>query len=122
MIQILADCKFEASSTFVCKRCLSRAQDVGNVGVDVGDGNVLEKVGKFCYLGDMLIGDGGADSAVLTRAKCAWNKFNELAPILTFKGASLKLKGRVCVRSCMIYGSETWPMRKEHDAVLERTR
>src|SRR5260221_7423366 len=50
-------------------------------------------------------------------------KFRELSPILTRKGASLLLKGKVyrsCVRSCMIYGSETRPMRAEHEAKLER--
>jgi hypothetical protein len=40
----------------------------------------LEKVKKFCYLGDMLDADGGVDSAVTTRVRCAWNKFKELAP------------------------------------------
>ena len=68
--------------------------------------------------------DGGADSAVVTRVRSAWKKFKELAPILTLRGASLKLKGKVygsCVRSCMLYGSETWPMKKEHEAMLERT-
>ena len=63
-----------------------------NVGMDIGNGEVLEKVGKFCYLGDMLNADGGADSAVVTRVRSAWKKFKELAPILTLRGASLKLK------------------------------
>ena len=26
-----------------------------------------------------------------------------------------------CVQSCMMYGSETWPMKKEHESMLERT-
>ena len=113
-----------AAVGYVCSRCLRGTAATTNVGMDIGNGEVLEKVGKFCYLGDMLNADGGADSAVVTRVRSAWKKFKELAPILTLRGASLKLKGKVygsCVRSCMLYGSETWPMKKEHEAMLERT-
>ena len=59
---------------------------------------------KFCYLGDMLGIGGGAEEASRNRVKCAWGKFLDLAPILTTKGASLKLKGRLyraCVQSVM---------------------
>ena len=33
----------------------------------IGNGISLEKVDKFCYLGDMLDADGGCDSAVTAR-------------------------------------------------------
>jgi len=32
--------------------------------LDIGNGVSLEKVDKFCYLGDILDADGGCDSAV----------------------------------------------------------
>ena len=44
-------------------------------------------------------------------------------PILAGKGFSLKLKGKVyatCVRSCLMHGSETWPMKVEHELKLNR--
>ena len=69
----------------------------------IGNGVSLEKVDKFCYLGDMLDADGGCDSAVTARVKFAWNKFCKYLPILTGKEFSLKLKGKVyanCV-SCL---------------------
>jgi hypothetical protein len=115
-----------ASTTFTCRKCLKGVQQVAMATkeMDIGNGNALEKVGKFCYLGDMLNEDGGADSAVVARVRCAWKKFRELSSILTLKGASLKLKGKVyesCVRSCMVYGSESWPMKANHEAMLERT-
>jgi hypothetical protein len=50
-------------------------------------------------------------------------KFGELAPILTLRGASLKVKGKVysaCVQCVMTYSSETWPIRVEHMRRLER--
>ena len=45
-----------------------------------GNGVLLEKVDKFCYLGDMLDADGGCDSAVATRVRSAWKKFCEYLP------------------------------------------
>jgi len=35
--------------------------------IHIGNGVSLEKVDKFCYLGDTLDADGGCDSAVTTR-------------------------------------------------------
>jgi hypothetical protein len=72
----------------------------------------------------MLDAEGGADLAVATRVRCAWKKFREFSPLLTSKGVSLMMKGKVyasCIRSCVIYGSETWLMKKEHETELEAT-
>ena len=44
---------------------------------------MLECVGKFCYLGDMIGSGGGAEEASRARVQCAWGKFRKLAPILT---------------------------------------
>ena len=66
---------------------------------------------------------GGCDSAVTTRVRSAWKKFREYLPILTGKGFSLKLKGKVyatCV-SYLMHGSETWPMKVEHELKMNRT-
>ena len=52
-------------------------------GLDIENGDVLESVGKFCYLGDLLNADGGADSPVVARVRCAWKKFRELNSSLT---------------------------------------
>jgi len=51
-------------------------------------------------------------------------KFREYLPIVTRKGFSLKLKGKViatCVRSCLMHGSETWPMKVEHELKMNCT-
>ena len=49
-------------------------------------------------------------------------KGNTLLPLQSSSlGISLKLKGvlyKACVRSCMIYGSETWPLKVEQTAKL----
>ena len=74
------------------------------------NGDTLECVEKFCYLGDMIGSEGVAEEASRTRVKCAWGKYRLLSPILTARRASLKLKGKVfrtCVQSVLVYGSET---------------
>ena len=51
-----------------------------------------------------------------TRVRSAWGKFNELAPVLTKRGVSLKLKGKIydaCVQRVLVYGSETWAIKAE---------
>ena len=88
------------------------------------NGDTLECVDKFCYLGDMIGSGGGAEEASMMRVKCAWGNFRELSPILTARRASLKLKGKVyhtCAQSMLVYGSETWAMEAEDIQRLERT-
>ena len=68
---------------------------------------------SFCYLGDTLDGDGGADLAATARIRNGWMKFPELLPFLTSRAPLLEMKGRVfasCVRSSMTYGSEIMPL------------
>ena len=86
------------------------------------NGDTLECVDKFCYLGDMIGSGGGAEDAPSMRVKCAWGKFRELSPILMARRASLKLKGnvyRTCVQSVTVYVSETWAMKAEDMQRLE---
>ena len=55
--------------------------------------------------------------------RSAWGKFNELAPVLTKRGVSLKLKGKIydaCVQRVLVYGSETWAIKAEDLARLRR--
>ncbi len=76
----------------------------------IRSGTPLEVVEMFCYLGDMLSLYGGVEEAVVARVRCGWKKFWELVPVLTTRGFSLRSKGRVyqaCVRSIMLYASET---------------
>lgn len=72
-----------AEGAFVCKVCESvdvngESGDV-NEGIDLGDEVCVENVGKFCYLGDTLNGNGGVNSASVARVRCAWKKLKELS-------------------------------------------
>ena len=66
--------------------------------------------------------DGDADAAVEARNRTGCNKFRQLVPLLTNKDVSLIMRGRLysCVRSSMLHGSETWPVRKENVVALQR--
>jgi len=91
--------------------------------VDIGASAKLELVDKFCYLGDMLSVDGDADAAVEARIRIGWNKFRQLVPLLSNKDVSLIMRERLyssCVRSSMLHGSETWPVRKGNVVALSK--
>jgi len=71
----------------------------------------------------MLSADGDADAAVEARIRIGWNKFRQLVPLLTNKDVSLIMRGRLyssCVRTSVLHGSETWPVRKENVVALQR--
>ena len=105
------------ATNFVCSQCSSGAvADRNNEEKVMLAGSNLEVVDKFCYLGDMLDAGGGAESSTVTRVRSGWKMFRELLPLLTTKTISLKVKGELyaaCVRSVMLYGSETWPIKVE---------
>ena len=91
--------------------------------MDIGTSANVEVVDKFCYLGDMLNVDGDAVAAVEAIIRIGWNKFRQLVPLLTSRDISLIRRGRLysnCVRSSMLHGSETWPVRKENEVALQR--
>src|SRR5664279_901543 len=72
----------------------------------------------------MIGAGGGAEDASMVRTRCAWAKFRELAPILTSRGASLAVKGKIYkayVQRVLMYGSETWPIKVEDMQRLRRT-
>ena len=71
----------------------------------------------------MISAGGGCESAAITRAWTAWGKYRDLLPILSSKSVALKAKDRVydtCVRSVMLYGSDTWVPRKTEREILQR--
>ena len=60
-------------------------------------------------------------SALTARVRVGWRKFIELSGVLCGQRWLVKMKGRLyktCVRTAMIYGGETWTMRKDEEAVL----
>ena len=98
---------------FRCRPWCGTIQEVDLAEDLMVDGDTYECLKSFCYLGDTLDGDGGADLAATARLRNGWIKFRELLPFLTSRAPLLEMKGRVhasCVRSSMTYGSETRPL------------
>ena len=96
----------------------------GKLVCELGNGEQLEVVSNFCYLGDTTEAGAGVEAAVSTRIKKVWYKFRQLGAILTRKGLSLKVKGRVydsCMKSTLLCGSKTWAVKVAQVRRLERT-
>jgi len=109
--------------SFICRDCSNPVISTGHTSVDIDASADLEVVDQFCYLGDMLSVNGDADAAVEARNRIGWSKFRQLVPLLTNWNISLIRRGRLyssCVRSSMLHGSETWPVRKENEVALQR--
>ena len=107
---------------FVCKKC-SNFSGGAVEPVELLSGEV-ETVKRFCYLGNRINASGGCEAAVTSRVRMGWLKFRECGELLKGKRFSLKIKEKVyksCVRSTMLYGSETWCLRECELAVLRRT-
>ena len=106
---------------FKCKRCVNGVINREEAKTGLSDG--IERVESFVYLGDKLNADGGCLSAVTARVRVGWMKFRELSGVLCGRKWSVKMKGRVykaCVRAAIVYGGETWTVRKEEEGVLRR--
>ena len=97
-------------NVFVCRTCLGHNCLVGEKLEFKKGEDVLEEVGKFCYLGDMFSRYGGASEAVSARIGSVWKKFRELSGVLVRKpGLSLKQQEKIyqcCVRPVLLYCCE----------------
>ena len=68
---------------FRCKRCDGTIQEADLAEDLMVDGRTHECLIRYCYLGNNLDGDGGADLADTARIRSGWMKFRELLPSLT---------------------------------------
>src|SRR2546425_48053 len=111
---------------FMCRNCTTGGVKV----VDevkqfvLGNNDRMEVVEKFCYLGDVIGKGDGAEESSVARVRCAWGKFMDLKMLLTARSASLRVEGKIykaCVQRMLVYGSETWAMKKADLQRLLRT-
>jgi len=80
------------------------------------DGEELEDVSKFVYLGGMVTQEGGSDEDInsgLEKARAAFSKLRNI-----WKSSQLKLKTKLKifksnVVAVLLYGCETWHMTKQ---------
>ena len=90
----LARCPLAVIQSFRCRIYLTdegvRSEGERMENLNLENGEVLEGVNKFCYLGDMLNGEGGSSLASISRVRYGWKKFRELSSILTSKKVALR--------------------------------
>ena len=64
---------------FKCKRCkTTKTAENSNMEKVFLDGQAIEVVQRFCYLGDMIKAQGRAGPGVIARVRSGWSKFREL--------------------------------------------
>ena len=115
-------CLLKSEESFVCEACQKPKEN--RPPHDDERINAIEMVQSFCYLGDVLQSDGGCDIAVSERVRKGWWKFRELSGVLCNRRLPLTMRGvlyRSCVRTVLVYGCETWAIKKENEDALVRT-
>ena len=113
-------CKMNGN--FECRVCMNVSNKVCNNVLNVCLSE-LEKVNSYCYLGDNMNGGGGSELAVTRRIRLSWKVFNSMSSMLCGKRHTWNIKEqiyRICVRSVMAYGSETWVVRSVEESILRR--
>ena len=94
------------------------------VNIQLEDGTALKQSNEFKYLGSVLTEEGGTEKAVRQRVKVAWQKWREVTGVIMDKKMPLKLKMKIyktVIRPVLLYGAETWSLRKKEEGLLERT-
>ena len=84
----------------------------------------LPQVNQFKYLGSVLSEGGGCEREVKERVKAAWSKWREVAGVVCDRRMPRRLKIKIyktVIRPVLMYGSETWALRKKEQNLLERT-
>ncbi len=87
------------------------------------DGEPLEDVDKFKYLGSMFVANGQGTEEIRSKINLARSAFSRLqSGLWSWREISLRTKGRVyqaVVRSILLYGCETCPIRVADERMLE---
>ena len=76
----------------------------------------------FCYLGDMLSCEGGAERAAKVRTAMAWKKWRDVAGLLTNRNVPIESRGNIykaCIRPVLLYGVETWSITRKIEQHLQ---
>ena len=106
---------------FVCSKCREMVEEMRDSIEELCDD--VETVNAFCYLGDRINASGGCEAAVTARVRIGWMRFRECGDLLLGNRFPLQMKGKVyrcCVRSAILYGSETWCLKESEKAILRR--
>ena len=99
-----------------------RIRPKGNVGDVRCNGEPLECVEKFTYLGSVVTPTGGTEEDIASRCKKAQGAFAVLRPLWRSRQISMNTKLRIFnsnVKTVLLYGCETWRMNKRNIGRLQ---
>ena len=80
------------------------------------EGNTIEEVSEYKYLGQIVSTNEGLDIELAARIRAAWSCFGRHREIFMDKEMPMCLKRKVfeqCVIPSLTYGCETWPLKIE---------
>ncbi|KAI5715694.1 hypothetical protein M8J77_020891 [Diaphorina citri] len=86
------------------------------------EGEKLEQVHKFKYLGGMIYSSGSCTEEIRGRISMGKTAYVKVQNILTARRIPLQLRKRFAkcfIWSVVLYGSETWTLRKKEEKYLE---
>ncbi|KAI5748144.1 hypothetical protein M8J77_022340 [Diaphorina citri] len=91
-----------------------------NFGTDRGellhlDGQALNVVDKFKYLGSTVNKEGDLDCEIAHRVNAAWMNWKRMSGVLCDRRMNGRMRRKIyrtVVRPAMMYGSETWPVKR----------
>ena len=93
----------------------------GNSDINL-QGQNLERVNTFKYIGATLAENGDLDAEMTHRIQSGWKNWKRVSGILCDRRISLRVKGKVyktVVRPAMMYGAETWAVKKAQEKKLD---
>ena len=82
----------------------------------------LPKVEAFKYLGCTVAEDGQLEKEIDHRIQAAWSNWRKTSGVICDRKISARIKGKVyktVVRPVMLYGAETWPLKKTQERKLD---
>ena len=90
-------------------------QTPGSIAVD---GQQLNKVTEFKYLGSCITADGDTTFEARRRANATWMKWRQTTGVMCDRKIPTRLKSKVyrtVIRPVALYGAECWPSTKKHE-------
>ena len=89
--------------------------------IKLGEQN-LTRTGEFKYLGSYINEKGELDREITHRIQAGWLNWKRMTGVLCDSRVRRNIKGKIfksVVRPAMIYGSETWQIKKAQEKRLE---
>ena len=81
----------------------------------------MKRVKTLKYACSTLADDGEIDAEVNHRVQNGWRNWNKVSGVLCDRGMKVKITGEVYktkVRPAMVYGAETWSVKKAREKMV----